>query len=148
MLFSLFYGSVFKNLANPSHMYYTSAMLNSRTKEGFFKNVVKFFFSRLRNFCFAVYFYLFVKFSGLFLPATLTRTRDVYPHPQLRPLPASRDPRRLGILPYEYVLITSCLSFKVFRSFSWERILFLNSACVNMVMQIQVQMEDTRKFFL
>ena len=72
-------------------MYYTSAMLNSRTKEGLFKNVVKIFFSRLRNFCFAVYFYIFVKFSGLFLPATLTRTREVYPHP--RPLPAT-----LGIL--------------------------------------------------
>ena len=30
--------------------------------------------------------------------------------------------------------------------FSWERILFLNSACVNMVMQIQVQMKSV--FFL
>ena len=90
VVFSLFYGSVFKNLANPSHMYFTSAMMNSRTKEGFFlKNVVKLFFSRLRNFCFTVYFYLFVKFSGLFLPTTLTRTRDVYPHPH---------PRHLGIL--------------------------------------------------
>ena len=30
-----------------------------------------------------------------------------------------------------------------FSGFSWERILFLNSACVNMVMQIQVQIGDT-----
>ena len=67
-------------------------------KKGFFLNVVKFFFSRLTNFCFSVYVYLFVKFSGLFLPATLTRTRDVYPHPHPRPLPASRDPRHLDIL--------------------------------------------------
>ena len=47
----------------------------------FLQNVVKFFFSRLKNFCFAVYFYLFVKFSSLFLRAVFTRTRDVYPHP-------------------------------------------------------------------
>ena len=60
--------------------------------------VVKFFFLRLRNYCFAVYFYLFVNFSGLFLPATLTCTRDVYPHPHPRPLPTSSDPRHLGIL--------------------------------------------------
>ena len=30
---------------------------------------------------------------------------------------------------------------------SWERILFLNSACVNMLMQIQVQIGDTRRVF-
>ena len=35
-----------------------------------------------------------------------------------------------------------------FSGFSWECILFLNSACVNMVMQIQVQIGDTRKFVL
>ena len=35
-----------------------------------------------------------------------------------------------------------------FSGFSWERILFLKSACVNMVMQIQVQIEDTRRVFL
>ena len=34
-----------------------------------------------------------------------------------------------------------------FSGFSWERILFLNSACVNMVMQIQVQIGDTRRIF-
>ena len=34
-----------------------------------------------------------------------------------------------------------------FSGFSWERILFSNSACVNMVMQIQVQIGDTRKVF-
>ena len=34
-----------------------------------------------------------------------------------------------------------------FSGFSWERILFLNSTCVNMVMQIQVQIGDTRRFF-
>ena len=34
-----------------------------------------------------------------------------------------------------------------FSGFSWERILFLNSACVNMVMQIQVQIGDTRRVF-
>ena len=34
-----------------------------------------------------------------------------------------------------------------FSGFSWESILFLNSACVNMVMQIQVQIGDTRRFF-
>ena len=39
-------------------------------------------------------------------------------------------------------LITCCLSFQVF---SWERILFLKSACVNKVMQIQVQTGDTRR---
>ena len=31
--------------------------------------------------------------------------------------------------------------------FSWERILFFKSACVNVVMQIQVQIGDTRKVF-
>ena len=31
--------------------------------------------------------------------------------------------------------------------FSWERILFLKFACVNMVMQIQVQIGDTRRVF-
>ena len=31
--------------------------------------------------------------------------------------------------------------------FSWERILFLKSACVNMAMQIQVQIGDTRRVF-
>ena len=31
-----------------------------------------------------------------------------------------------------------------FSGFSWERILFLNSACVNMVLQIQVQIGNTR----
>ena len=34
-----------------------------------------------------------------------------------------------------------------FSGFSWERILFLKSACVNMVMQIQVQIGDTRRVF-
>ena len=34
-----------------------------------------------------------------------------------------------------------------FSGFSWERILFLKSACVNMVMQIQVQSGDTRRVF-
>ena len=32
-----------------------------------------------------------------------------------------------------------------FSAFSWERILILKSACVNMVMQIQVQIGDTRR---
>ena len=35
-----------------------------------------------------------------------------------------------------------------FSGFSWERILFLKSACVNMVLQIQVQIGDTRRVFL
>ena len=35
-----------------------------------------------------------------------------------------------------------------FSGFWWESILFLNSACVNMVMQIQVQIGDTRRVFL
>ena len=35
-----------------------------------------------------------------------------------------------------------------FSGFSWERFLFLKSACVNMVMQIQVQIGDTRTVFL
>ena len=34
-----------------------------------------------------------------------------------------------------------------FSGFSWERIPFLNAACVNMVMQIQVQIGDTRRVF-
>ena len=34
-----------------------------------------------------------------------------------------------------------------FSGFSRERILFLNFACVNMVMQIQVQIGDTRRVF-
>ena len=34
-----------------------------------------------------------------------------------------------------------------FSGFSLERILFLNSACVNMVMKIQVQIGDTRTVF-
>ena len=34
-----------------------------------------------------------------------------------------------------------------FSGFSWERILFLKSACVNMVMQIQVQIGDTGRLF-
>ena len=34
-----------------------------------------------------------------------------------------------------------------FSGFSWERILFLKSACVNMVMQIQLQIGDTRRVF-
>ena len=35
-----------------------------------------------------------------------------------------------------------------FSGFSWERILFFKSACVNMLMQIQVQIGDTRRVFL
>ena len=35
-----------------------------------------------------------------------------------------------------------------FSSFSWERILFLKSACVNMAIQIQVQIGDARRVFL
>ena len=35
-----------------------------------------------------------------------------------------------------------------FSGFSWDRILFLKSACVNMVMQIQVQIGDSRRVFL
>ena len=35
-----------------------------------------------------------------------------------------------------------------FSGFSWECILSLKSACVNMVMQIQVQIGDTRRVFL
>ena len=34
-----------------------------------------------------------------------------------------------------------------FSGFSWERILFLKSACVNMVMQIQVQIGDNKRVF-
>ena len=34
-----------------------------------------------------------------------------------------------------------------FSGFSWERILFLKFACVNMVMKIQVQIGDTRGVF-
>ena len=34
-----------------------------------------------------------------------------------------------------------------FSGFSWERILFLKYACVNMVVQIQVQIGDTRRVF-
>ena len=34
-----------------------------------------------------------------------------------------------------------------FSGFSWERILFLKSARVNMVMPIQVQIGDTRRVF-
>ena len=34
-----------------------------------------------------------------------------------------------------------------FSGFSWERILFLNSACVNMVTQIQVKIRDTIRVF-
>ena len=34
-----------------------------------------------------------------------------------------------------------------FLSFSWERILFLKSARVNMMMQIEVQIGDTRRVF-
>ena len=48
------------------------------------------------------------------------------------------------LTPYDHVLITCCLSFR----FLWERILFLKSACVNVVMQIQVQIGDTRRVFL
>ena len=55
-----------------------------------------------------------------------------------RPLPA---PPRLA--PYEHVLITCCLSFQVFRG----SVFFLKSPCLNMVMQIQVQIEDTRSLF-
>ena len=33
-----------------------------------------------------------------------------------------------------------------FSGFSWERILFLKSACVNMVMQIQVQIGEESTF--
>ena len=40
------------------------------------------------------------------------------------------------LAPYEHVLITYCRSFQVF--------LFLKSVCVNMVMQIRVQIGDTR----
>ena len=35
-----------------------------------------------------------------------------------------------------------------FSGFSWERILFLKSACVNMVMHIQVQIGDIKRVFL
>ena len=35
-----------------------------------------------------------------------------------------------------------------FSGFLWERILFLKSACVNIVMQIQVQIGDTTRVFL
>ena len=34
-----------------------------------------------------------------------------------------------------------------FSGFSWERILFLKSACVNMVMHIQVQIGDIKRVF-
>ena len=37
-------------------------------------------------------------------------TRDLYPHPHLRPLPASRDPRHLDIL-------KSVTAFNLFRFF-------------------------------
>ena len=45
--------------------------------------------------------------------------------------------------------IRSCFDHALskFSGFSWERILFLKSAHVNMVMQIQVQIGDTRRVF-
>ena len=46
--------------------------------------------------------------------------------------------------------IRSCFDHVLsnFSGFLWERILFLKSACFNMVMQIQVQIGDTRRVFL
>ena len=46
------------------------------------------------------------------------------------------------LAPYEHVLIMCCLG--LFSGFSWESILFLKFACVNMVMQIQVQIDHSR----
>ena len=45
--------------------------------------------------------------------------------------------------------IRSCFDHALskFSGFSWECILFLKSARVNMVMQIQVQIGDTRRVF-
>ena len=44
--------------------------------------------------------------------------------------------------------VRTCFDHVLFSGFSWERILFLKSACVNMVMQIRVQIGDTRRAFL
>ena len=46
------------------------------------------------------------------------------------------------LAPLEHVLIMCCL--RLFSGFSWESILFLKFACVNMVMQIQVQIDHSR----
>ena len=43
--------------------------------------------------------------------------------------------------------VRTCFDHVLFSGFSWERILFLKSACVNMVMQIRVQIGDTRRAF-
>ena len=43
--------------------------------------------------------------------------------------------------------VRTCFDHVLFSGFSWERILFLKSACVNMVMQIRVQIGDTRGAF-
>ena len=73
MLFSLFYGSVFKNLANPSHMYYTSAMLNSRSKEGFFKKCCQVFLLKARKFLLNLVVYFYPRHLPAPAPATSTR---------------------------------------------------------------------------
>ena len=46
------------------------------------------------------------------------------------------------LAPYEHVVITCCLSFQVFRG----SVLY-KSACVNMLMQIQVQTGGTKECF-
>ena len=43
--------------------------------------------------------------------------------------------------------VRTCFDHVLFSGFSWEHILFLKSACVNMVMQIRVQIGDTRRAF-
>ena len=102
MLFSLFYGSVFKNLANPSHMYYKSAMLNSRSKEDFFFfNVVE-FSSRGSEIFVLLFIFIFllnlvVYFYPRHLPAPATSTRESRPA-TLRHTPYLRHLHSFGVV--------------------------------------------------
>ena len=55
---------------------------------------------------------------------------------------------RTFLTPYEHGRTCFDHVLSNFSGFSWERTLFLKSACVNMVMQIQVQIGDTKRAFL
>ena len=108
------------------------------------------------------FFFLYF-FYPRHLPTPTLTTHDLYPLLEARRILRVVSHFNLSVLANETLSVSLSLEIdnvsgavrtcfdhvlSKFSGFSWERILFLKSACVNMVMQIQVQIGDNKRVFL
>ena len=124
----------------------------------YFTNFFYFLFFLFYHFFFLYFFY------PRHLPTPTLTTHDLYPLLKARRILRVVSHFNLSVLGNEtlsvnlelcreidnvFGAVRTCFDHVLskFSGFSWERILFLKSACVNMVIHVQVQIEDTRTVF-